>query len=291
VVYTNHTRYDLYAQTYLPFLPDTVSETALRAYLPAFCRACNLVISPSYGLRRVLVHLGVDSPIEVVPNGVDLTPFQKGQKKLQPGNLGIPEDHVILMYVGRLGPEKSIPFLLRAFSGVAQAVDTVTLVLVGEGPEREYLKELAAQAGLHDRVIFTGFVNYEELPGYVSIADAFVTASVTEVHPLSVIEALAAGLPVLGIASPGIEDSVVDGVNGYLTTNDISAFTAKMVLLVTNHEQRKKMGKEALQSAHQFDIRSTSKLLQQHYERLYKDSLIAKQGARYRIARFMDRWL
>src|SRR5512147_444085 len=70
IVFTNHTRYDLYAQAYLPGLPDIIGETSLKAYMPSFCRACDLVISPSPGMREVMQRFGVDVPITVVPNGV-----------------------------------------------------------------------------------------------------------------------------------------------------------------------------------------------------------------------------
>ena len=289
VVFTNHTRYDLYAQAYLPFLPDSVGETALRAYLPTFCRACDLVIAPSQGLRQVLIHLGVDSPIEVVPNGVDLIPFQEELHPIERLSLGIPEDHVVLMYVGRLGPEKNLSFLLQAFGGTAQALEKVSLVMVGDGPERIKLQDQVTQMGLPARIKFTGFVPYPELPNYMALGDAFITASVTEVHPLSVIEAMAAGLPVLGIASPGIEDSIQDGVTGYLSTEDIAAFTAKMVLLVTDHENRNRMSEQARQAAEKYDIRHTTKLLLEHYERLYKIRLSTKQSLHNRLVRALDR--
>ncbi len=74
--FTNHTRYDLYSQAYLPPMADIIGAAAVQAYLPAFCRACDLVISPSAGMRDVLVGFGVDTPIEIAPNGVDLRPFQ-----------------------------------------------------------------------------------------------------------------------------------------------------------------------------------------------------------------------
>lgn len=290
IVYTNHTRYDLYAQAYLPFLPDTISETALRAYLPTFCRACDLVIAPSQGLRQVLANLGVDSPVEVVPNGVDLIPFQNEAHPIRRIDLGIPEDHVILLYVGRLGPEKNLPFLLRAFSGIAQALEKVSLLIIGDGPERDNLQDQAVHLGLGSRAIFTGFVPYLDLPKYMVAGDAFTTASVTEVHPLSVIEAMASGLPVLGIASPGIEDSIQDGATGYLSTEDIAAFTAKMMLLVTDHENRKQMSEQARLAARQYDIRQTTQQLLVHYQRLYTIKHNTRVSLRSRLARALDRW-
>src|SRR5512140_1673789 len=74
-VFTNHTRYDLYAQTYLPVLPVEISDGLLQAYMPPFCQAMNLVISPSAGMGEVLRGMGVTTPIEIVPNGVQLQTF------------------------------------------------------------------------------------------------------------------------------------------------------------------------------------------------------------------------
>ncbi len=77
VVFTNHTRYDLYAQAYLPLLPEEISGTFLQTYMPPFCAAVDLVISPSAGMAGVLRGLGVTSPVEVVPNGVDLERYRE----------------------------------------------------------------------------------------------------------------------------------------------------------------------------------------------------------------------
>jgi 1,2-diacylglycerol 3-alpha-glucosyltransferase len=83
VVYTNHTRFDLYAQHYMPsFVPDAVGMAFLKSYLPSFCRRCDLVISPSAGIKVVMRDLGVDVPIEVIPNGVEVEPFRNPQRTL-----------------------------------------------------------------------------------------------------------------------------------------------------------------------------------------------------------------
>jgi len=249
IVFTNHTRYDLYTQAYLPMIPDVVGDTFLRAYMPSFCKSCDLVIAPSPGLREVLRGLGVESLIEVIPNGVDLAPFQAGPEAVSRADLGFSDKDVVLTYTGRLGPEKNLAFLLRAYAGTARAYENVGLMIIGDGPERDNLEALVRMMGIADRVHFTGVVAYEEIPRYLVAADAFVTASVTEVHPLSVIEAMAAGLPVLGIRSPGVSDTVEDGVSGLIAQEeDLAEFTAKMVRLVTDQEARKKMRVQAIQA-------------------------------------------
>jgi glycosyltransferase involved in cell wall biosynthesis len=290
IVFTNHTRYDLYAQVYMPILPDIVGETIIQAYLPPFCRACDLVIAPSEGLRQVLLRLGVDAPMEVVPNGVNLKPYAKITHKVDRSPLGFQPEQVVLAYVGRLGPEKNLPFLLRSFAGTAAAYETVRLLLIGDGPERDNLQDLVHNLNIDEKVHFTGMVPYEELPGFLASADAFVTASVTEVHPLSVIEAMATGLPVLGIISPGVSDTIEDRVTGFLASDDLAAFTAKMVLLVTDGELRGKMGEQARLASNKYDINRTTQLMIERYTRLVNKSRGRKHNLRTRVTRLLDNW-
>jgi 1,2-diacylglycerol 3-alpha-glucosyltransferase len=181
--------------------------------------------------------------------------------------------------------------LLRSFIGTANAYGNVRLVLVGDGPERPNLEDLAASKGVSDRVRFTGMVPYQDVYRYLVMADAFVTASVTEVHPLSVIEAMACGLPVLGIQSPGIGDTVEDGETGMLAPEeDLAVFTAKMVRLVVDPEARRKMSAKARQSARAYDIQSTTAMMLERYQRVVNSSASRKQGLRVRFTRWMDYW-
>ena len=290
IVFTNHTRYDLYAQAYLPLLPDQVGTVFLEAYLPWLCREMDLVIAPSAGLQRVLVGLGVQSPIVVLPNGIDLEPFRQPGEPRSPEALGLAPGGVILIYVGRLGPEKNLTLLVRAFAGVASAYPEARLLLVGDGPERDNLEDQVSRSGLRGRVGFTGLVEYADLPAYLALADGFVTASVTEVHPLSVIEAMASGLPVLGIASPGIEDTIVDGQTGYLSPDDLPAFTAKMTRLVADRESRVAMSGRARQAAEEYAIERTSARQVEYYHKLVLERPRRERRARMLWQRVVDRW-
>ncbi len=290
IVFTNHTRYDLYAQVYIPILPDIVGETIIQAYLPQFCRSCDLVIAPSEGLRQVLLHIGVDAAMEVIPNGVDLEPFEKITYREERSSLGFQPDQVILVYVGRLGPEKNLPFLLRSFAGAAAAFNNVRLLIIGDGPERDNLQDLVHTMKIDEKVHFTGLVPYKLLPGFLASADAFVTASITEVHPLSVIEAMAAGLPVLGIVSPGIGDTILDGETGFLASNDLANFTAKMARLITDRDLCRRMGVQARQAAKAYDIKITTQFMLEMYTRLVQNSIGRKHNLQTRFTRLLDSW-
>jgi glycosyltransferase involved in cell wall biosynthesis len=288
IIFTNHTRYDLYAQAYMKGLPEVISETMIQTYLPAFCSGVNRVVAPSEGLRQILLKLNVNADIAVIPNGVEIGPFKAIQPGRERNELDFQASDCVLIYVGRLGPEKNLSFLLRSFAGVANAFDNVRLMIVGDGPERENLQAASAEMGIQRKVTFTGMVNYPDLPRFLSCADAFVTASVTEVHPLSVIEAMAAGLPVLGILSPGVGDTITDGMTGYLSTEDIAAFTAKMVKMVSDDQKRLEMGALARQHSENYDIRRTSRLMEACYRDVIAANLHRKNSPRARLTRFLD---
>jgi glycosyltransferase involved in cell wall biosynthesis len=284
IIFTNHTRYDLYAKAYLPFLVDMIGVAALKAYLLSFCRSCDLVVSPSAGMKDVLKDMGIDVPIDVVPNGVDIKPFLDPVEPLERAEFGFQAQDVILVYMGRLGPEKNLSFLLRSFAGIAQAYDNVQLMLIGVGPTKADLQDQVKYMGIEGRVRFTGLVPYDQMPRYLAIGDAFVTASITEVHPLSVIEAMAAGLPVLGIDSPGIGDTIQDGVTGYLIPKeDLAAYTAQMVRLVVDQKQREQMSGEARKSVTSYAIENTTQMMLERYQRVIEDVSHRKRSLRYRL--------
>lgn len=289
IVFTNHTRYDLYAQAYLPVLPDVVGNAALQSYLPAFCRACDLVISPSPGMREVLKQFGVDVPIIVIPNGVDLKPFENPGQPVKREELGFQEGDIVLLYVGRLGPEKNIDFLLRSFTGAIQAYDNLRLALIGGGPEKENLEDWVHRTGIQHAVRFVGAVDYKQMPRYMAMADAFVTASVTEVHPLTVIEAMAAGLPVVGIRSPGVGDTVIDGETGFLVPKeDLAMFTAKLIRMAVDTSNRVRMGQQARVEAQKYAIERTAQLLLEQYERVVQSAAGRKRTLRVRLDQFIE---
>lgn len=273
IVVTNHTRYDLYHQAYVPMLPENIGDGLLHAYFSNFFRLCDLVIVPSAGAGKALKRLGVDSNIEIIPNGIDLDFVNSKLHTCQRENYGFEETDVILIFVGRLGPEKNVSFLLRSFAYTVKRNDMARLLIVGEGPDKNKLEKETYNLNIESRVEFTGRVPYDEIPGHLGISNAFVTASVTEVHPLTLIEAMAAGLPALGIRSPGIEDIIDDGKNGYLVNNNQDEFQKKMLEIVSDAAERKRMGIEALEQSKMYSVENNSRKLLEHYR-----YLIASRG-------------
>jgi 1,2-diacylglycerol 3-alpha-glucosyltransferase len=289
VVYTNHTRYDLYAQAYLPLMPEEMSHGLLQAYMPSFCNAVDLVIAPSAGMKKVLREFNVDRDIEVVPNGVDLQDFLNASP-LSRAEFGYKTDDILLVYAGRIALEKNLPFLLKSFAGIIEALPNAQLLLLGSGVQlyEDEIRNLIGELNLSERVRLTGRIAYDQLPAYLAMCDIFVTASVTEVHPLSVIEAMGAGLPVMGIHSVGVGDTVQDGVTGFLSTHELAAFTAKLTRLCLDPNLRAQMSDSAREASSAYAIERVSGILLKHYEKLVREAKPRKGNWSVRLRKLLE---
>jgi 1,2-diacylglycerol 3-alpha-glucosyltransferase len=155
----------------------------------------------------------------------------------------------------------------------------------------EEVKPVPAEFGVEDRVRFVGMVPYEKLPSYLAMCDIFVTASVTEVHPFTVIEAMGTGLPIVGIDSPGVGDSVVDGESGLLAREDLASYTAKLTYLCLNRDLHKKFGEAARKASEQFSIERTTKIMLGHYSRLTQNTKPLKPKLDERLKAILEEFL
>lgn len=257
LVFTNHTRYDLYTTEYLRQLPAGPVDAVLASFFEWFTQYCQVVIAPSGSIRRVLEKWHVQCPVEVIPNGIALEAFADPPWQSNREAESIPTDAVVAIFIGRMALEKNIEFLLRAFAAAGQEVPEAFLLLVGGGPDLRRYQAMAQSLGIERRVRFTGAMPYTRVPGYLALADFFVTASVTEVHPLTVLEAMAAHLPVLGIDSPGISDTVTDDVDGFVVANNRPALAGSMVRLFRDRTLRARLAEAAGRTSHQYDIQQT----------------------------------
>lgn len=253
IIYTNHSRYDLYTGVFTP-LPQQAADAIMRQIWPELTDLCDVVIAPSTSIREVMETFGVRRPIEVIENGVDLRPFHHPPRPLQRAEVGLPASGPVLIFVGRLAEEKNIPTLLHQFAIAHESFPSASLLIVGDGPQREELQQQTRDLGLAAAVRFVGPIPYAAMPNYLAAADIFVTASVSEVHPLTVIEAMAAGLPVVAVAAPGIVETVTPDVTGVLTHYADGGLAVGMVSLMTDVEKRQQMGRNAREASQRYDI-------------------------------------
>lgn len=153
----------------------------------------------------------------VIPSGVDLGDFKPRAAEKDPelcARFGVRPDQVVLVSMGRLVEIKGLDVGLRAFINIAAEFPQTVLLIAGDGPERESLEKMAADAGLSPRVRFMGWIDAK--PEFLSVCDLFVMPSRNEGMGRAAVEAMAAGLPVVASGVGGIKDLVVNGESGLL---------------------------------------------------------------------------
>lgn len=246
ILFTNHTRYDIYSHyvsRVVPFVPQQTIGQRLTHRAARFANHCDAVIAPSQSLSRVLAEWGIETPIHVVPNGIELERFYAAQRAAKRREYS----HPTAVYLGRLAPEKNVAELLRAFAEARQTVTDAQLQIIGDGPLEEELKNLARELKLEKSVKFLGALPYEKVPAALAACDLFASHSTSEVHPLTFIEAMAAGLPCVGVPSPGVSDTIHDGENGWLATPQ--HFARVLAEALSNPKERERRAAAALESS------------------------------------------
>lgn len=251
LVHSYHTLFSRYVH-YVPFLPHSFAiwfaEFASRKY----CNASQMVISPSNQTKTLLLDYGIDIPIEVLPTGVEVELFQQASKGVMRDKHGIAPETKVLLFVGRLGTEKNIDFLIKVFKEVKKDIPTAYFIIVGDGPARRELEELSFKINLADSLIFAGAYPRNHVAEYIKDADLFIFASQTETQGLVLVEAMAGGLPVVALKGPGVLDVMEDGKSGFICPGPILEFKEKVVNLLKNDELRAKMSAFAIEHARQF---------------------------------------
>jgi 1,2-diacylglycerol 3-alpha-glucosyltransferase len=214
LVYTHHTRYDVYLRTML-HVPDPLREM-FGKLVTHYCEACNAVVAPGERIARILREEGVTTPIVVIPTGVDVARFSAGDGAAFRRRNGIPAETFVVGHVGRLSPEKNGEFLARAAARFLVDDAEARFVLVGEGESADEMLVPFERAGVEDRVHAVGRLEGADLVDAYDALDVFAFASQSETQGMVVTEAMAAGNPVVALQASGVEDVVVDGENGRL---------------------------------------------------------------------------
>ena len=191
----------------------------------------------------------VDRNVHIVPTGIEVERFYREKidpKKLQAlkEELGLKKDDFVILYVGRLAQEKSVDVLIDAHKDICSKYRCAKLLIVGDGPDIDLLKKQASKLNISDNVIFTGKVPWKDVPKYYAVSTVFATASKTETQGLTVIEAMAASLPVVCIMDESFKNTVIDGLNGYLFKNK-KGYKNSLEYLIENPAKLKKMSRQA----------------------------------------------
>ncbi|MCW5880707.1 MAG: glycosyltransferase family 4 protein [Anaerolineae bacterium] len=184
--------------------------------------------------------------LTIIPNGVDIDTFRPdpARRSAARARLGLPEAAPVVVAATRLEAEKGVQVALAALAQTRAAAPDARLVVAGDGGYAESLRRRAADLGLGGAVSFLGFVPHAELPDILAAGDVFVMPSLChEAFPVSILEALAAGLPVVASRVGGVPAAITPGATGYLVTpGDASALAAALLSLLAAPGRRRAMG-------------------------------------------------
>ncbi len=281
IVHTYHTMYEDYVHYITKGYFNKTSKKIVEYLTKFYCdQTVSELIVPTkkaYDLFKQKYHVGRN--VHIIPTGIEIERFynenfEKEEINKLKKDLGFNKDDLIILFVGRMGKEKSVDFLIDAQSYISKKYKNAKMLLIGDGPYLNNFKEQAHKLKIDDNVKFIGKVAWEEIPKYYQLADLFVTASKTETQGLTVIEAMAASIPVIAIDDESFNTVIVDDLNGKIFKNKRQY---KMIMsdLIEDKEKRKRLSTQARISA---EVHS-SKYFAEKVLDVYKKAL----GEEYKI--------
>jgi glycosyltransferase involved in cell wall biosynthesis len=269
VLATYHTLFEEYLDHYVPYVPSGWLRGLARRFSRAQCNALDAVIVPSDAMQARLLDYGVRVPIEVLPTGIPLARFEAANGQRFRASHGLAPTQPLLLFVGRVAHEKNIGFLLEALQRVLRTHPRATLLVTGEGPA---LGELRAQVGamrLENNVRFMGYLDRDgELADCYAAADLFVFSSRTETQGLVLLEAMAAGTPVVALSAMGTRDVLGPGLGCITPSDDPDDFARAVSRVLSDATLRAQLSEEAHAYARRWSDTTMATRLAQCYRSL-----------------------
>jgi glycosyltransferase involved in cell wall biosynthesis len=261
LLFTYHTMYEAFAHVVGPGADERAVGAMAVAAADAFVRTVDVVIAPSVSTAQVLAQRGHDRRrIRVCPGGVDVAAMSRGARDETRAKLGIPLDAFVFGHLGRLSAEKGLDVLSAAVAEAMRQLPRSWCLIAGDGPARAAMQRTLSVANTR----FLGSVAGRGIADAYSAMDLFVFTSLNDTQGLVLIEAMAAGMPVVAVNAPGAKD-VVDGENGVLVVNDAEAISAQLVSYATDRERLRRGQRGARGTAEAMSIEAAANGLEAIY--------------------------
>lgn len=291
LVHTYHTLYEDYTH-YITHGYFEKSSKKIVEYLTKFyCdKTANELIVPTNKIYSLFKEkYNFTKNIHIIPTGIEVDRFYEenvNKKEVESlrKKLGLKKNEFTILFVGRLAEEKNVEFLINAHKKLVEYDNDLKLLIVGDGPDKEKYEQLSKSIGLENNIIFNGKAAWEEIPIYYHASNVFATASTTETQGLTVIEAMAAGVPPLCIDDDSFKGTVTDGLNGKIFKNE-DQYISQVKELYEDKKELSVYSKQARVQAEHCSSRAYASSVLEVYDRALKEKR-EKQGFFKRIVSF-----
>lgn len=275
-IVTTHTMWEDFYPYYLPLaklIPVKVVRKITKRLYKKFYAMINVSEKAQNYFKQPFML--PNTPSAIIPNAIDTSAFQKhrdSQEDLENmrkrWNIG--RDDILLLFVGRIGEEKRVFELLNICMNIVRKhPKRVKAIFVGNGAALQNMRHHVRQEALGDFILFTGFVDWSELHTYYRMSDVFITASLSEMHSMTILEAMICGLPIVVRDDVSYHDTVLNGKNGFLADTD-EEMEEKLCELIADGDKRRAFGKNSVELSKAFSLEVHGKKTELFYEEVLK---------------------
>lgn len=257
LVHTYHTMYEDYIHYITHGYFDRSSKKILEYLTKFYCdkTASELIVPTNKTYKLFKEKYKFERNIHIVPTGMEVERFFKeniDKKKVEKlrKRLNITKKDIVIIFVGRLGEEKNVDFLLKAQKKLNKKIPHLKLLIVGDGPDKEKFEKMCETFGITQNVIFTGKVAWEEIPNYYQLAHIFATASKTETQGLTIIETMAAGVTPVCINDEAFLTAITNKLNGFIFNTEEEYQDIIMMLSKKKSERERVSSQARIQAEH-----------------------------------------
>ena len=285
LVYTYHTRYEYYLQTFRLFqeekeeskdglkskikhkLLQITSNSIIPKHNRFFMNHCDAVIAPTKSMQDFLTEQHVVSPLHILPTGIHCPDYPTDQINKAP------KESVEFITIARLEKEKNLSFLIQSMKGYQMKNgSSFHLTIVGNGSIREELQTQINELGLSSNITLVGNKSQEEIAELLKKSDLFLFSSKSETQGIVLLEAMSHGVPVVAVEASGVRDVVRNQYNGYQTEEEEDAFIHAIDKTLEEDGLYQELCKGAYETASRFDYSQIALLA----EKIYIDSILSK---------------
>lgn len=259
VLCTTHTMWEDFYRFYIP-LGEYIPVQLVRIWQKHFFKKFYALINVSTKAKNYFKQdfMVPEIPSVVIPNAINKSKFQNCEvtekvKSLVREKYGILLNEKILLFVGRMAGEKRVKELIKICQEILPCNPGWKAVFVGDGPILEEVKEMVINSVVNNQIIFTGFVDWERIQVFYALGDIFMSASLSEMHSMTILEAEMCSLPIVVRDDSSYYDTVIPEKNGYLSFSD-EQMAKDLQDLMNNEEKRKKFGNNSFEFSKHFSI-------------------------------------